>query len=95
MVRLVVKGFHIPLDSEDEDQVSLGGDVGRVLALGNAVKTDLLTLRIAVLLDVLLSTLEDDATLLLVGLRKTVSELSFKLMKTKMCNQAMSDPKEG
>ncbi len=59
------------------------------------MKTDLLTLRIAVLLDVLLGTLEDDATLLLVGLRKTVSELSFKFMKTKMFNQAMSDPKEG
>jgi hypothetical protein len=32
------------------------------------VEADLLTLSIAVLLDVLLSTLEDDATLLLVGL---------------------------
>jgi hypothetical protein len=55
------------LDTDDEDQVGLGGDVGRVLRLGNAVKTDLLTLSIAVLLDVLLSTLEDDLTLLLVG----------------------------
>jgi hypothetical protein len=59
---------HIPLDTDDEDQVGLSGDVGRVLGLGNAVKTDLLTLGIAVLLDVLLSTLEDDTTLLLVGL---------------------------
>jgi hypothetical protein len=55
------------LDTDDEDQVGLGGDVGRVLRLGNAVKTDLLTLSIAVLLNVLLSTLEDDLTLLLVG----------------------------
>lgn len=59
---------HIPLDTDDEDQVGLSGDVGGVLLLGNAVETDLLTLGIAVLLDVLLSTLEDDTTLLLVGL---------------------------
>jgi hypothetical protein len=55
------------LDADDEDQLSLGRNVGRVLLLGNASKTDLLTLAIAVLLDVLLSTLEDDTTLLLVG----------------------------
>lgn len=59
---------HIPLDTDDEDQVGLSGDVGGVLLLGNAVETNLLTLGIAVLLDVLLSTLEDDTTLLLVGL---------------------------
>ncbi len=56
------------LDADDEDQLGLGRDVGRVVLLGGAVKTNLLTLSIAVLLDVLLSTLEDDATLLLVGL---------------------------
>jgi len=55
------------LDTDDEDQVGLSRDVGRVLRLGNTVKTDLLTLSITVLLDVLLSTLEDDLTLLLVG----------------------------
>lgn len=55
------------LDADDEDQLSLGRDESRVLGLSDAVKTDLLTLSIAVLLDVLLSTLEDDLTLLLVG----------------------------
>lgn len=55
------------LDAYNEDQLSLGRDEGRVLGLGDAVKTDLLTLSIAVLLDVLLSTLEDNLTLLLVG----------------------------
>jgi len=55
------------LDTDDEDQLGLSGDVGRVLRLGNAGETDLLTLGIAVLLDVLLGTLEDDTTLLLVG----------------------------
>lgn len=55
------------LDTDDEDQLGLGRDVGRVIGLGGAAKTDLLTLSVAVLLNVLLGTLEDDATLLLVG----------------------------
>lgn len=58
------------LDADDEDQLGLGRDVGGVLLLSNTVEADLLTLAIAVLLDVLLGTLEDDATLLLVGLLK-------------------------
>lgn len=60
------------LDADNEHQLGLGRDVGGVILLGSAVKTDLLTLGIAVLLDVLLSTLEDDATLLLVGLLKCI-----------------------
>lgn len=56
------------LDADDEHQLALSRDVGRVVLLGGAGKADLLALGIAVLLDVLLSTLEDDATLLLVGL---------------------------
>jgi len=56
------------LDADDEDQLGLSGDVERAILLGNAGKADLLALGIAVLLDVLLSTLEDDAALLLVGL---------------------------
>lgn len=43
------------------------------LLLGEAVEANLLTLGIAVLLDVLLSTLEDDGTLLLVDLDSDVS----------------------
>lgn len=62
------------LDTDDEDQLGLSRDVGRVVLLGNAVQADLLTLSIAVLLDVLLSALEDDATLLLVGL---IGQVSF------------------
>lgn len=60
--------FNIPLDTDDEDQLGLSGDVDRVVGLGDTVEADLLTLCSAVLLDVLLGTLEDDATLLLVGL---------------------------
>ena len=59
---------NIPLDTDNEDQVGLRGDVELAALLGNTAETDLLTLSIAVLLNVLLSTLEDDATLLLVGL---------------------------
>lgn len=66
------------LDTDDKDQLGLGGDVGRVVLLGDAVKADLLTLGITVLLDVLLSTLEDDAALFLVGLLKERMSVKFK-----------------
>lgn len=56
------------LDTDNEDELLLGGDVVRALLLGNAVEADLLALSIAVLLDVLLSTLEDNSALLLVEL---------------------------
>lgn len=60
------------LDADNEHQLALSGDVGSIVLLGSAGETDLLTLSIAVLLDVLLSTLEDDTTLLLVGLIRNV-----------------------
>lgn len=56
------------LDADDEDELLLGGDVEGTVLLGNAGKADLLALSVAVLLNVLLGTLEDDGTLLLVGL---------------------------
>ena len=59
----------IPLDADDEDQFGLRRDIGLAIVLGDTGKADLLPLGIAVLLHVLLGTLEDDATLLLVGLR--------------------------
>jgi len=55
------------LDADDEDQTSLSRDIGRVVSAGSAGEADLLALSIAVLLNILLSTLEDDLTLLLVG----------------------------
>ena len=61
------------LDADDESKLVLLGHVELVLLLGLALQTDLLAVGIAVLLDVLLSTLEDDGTLLLVGLYNTVS----------------------
>lgn len=59
---------NIPLDTDDEDQLRLSRDVELAALLGDTAQADLLALCIAVLLNVLLSTLEDDATLLLVGL---------------------------
>jgi hypothetical protein len=56
------------LDADDEDQLGLSGHVERTILLGDPVQADLLALSIAILLDVLLSTLEDNAALLLVGL---------------------------
>lgn len=56
------------LDADDEDQLGLILNVEVTLLAGNTVEADLLTLSVAVLLDVGLGTLEDDTTLLLVGL---------------------------
>jgi hypothetical protein len=53
------------LDTDDEGELVLGRDVKLVLLLGLTLQADLLTVGIAVLLDVLLSTLEDDLALLL------------------------------
>lgn len=55
------------LDADDEGKFGLSWDVEVALGLGKAVKTNLLTLCVAVFLDVLLGTLEDDLALLLVG----------------------------
>ena len=53
------------LDADHKGKLRLGRDVEAVTALGLAGKTNLLPLGIAVLLDVLLSTREDDLALLL------------------------------
>jgi len=56
------------LDTDNKDQLLLSRDVEGVVLLGNTSKTDLLTLRVTIFLDVLLGTLEDDTTLLLLSL---------------------------
>ena len=65
---------NLPLDTDDEDQLGLIRDVEVTLLAGDTGKADPLTLSIAVLLDVGLSALEDDATLLLVGLMRNSSQ---------------------
>jgi len=56
------------LDTDNEDQLLFSRDVEGTILLRQASKTDLLTLLITVLLHVLFGTLEDDTTLLLLGL---------------------------
>lgn len=53
------------LDTDDEDELGLVWDVEGSLGLGDTSEADLLALLVTVLLDVLLSTLEDDTALLL------------------------------
>lgn len=56
------------LDTDNKDQLGLLRNVEATLLAGNASEADLLTLSIAILLDVGLSALENDTTLLLVRL---------------------------
>jgi len=56
------------LNTNNKDQFLLGWDVERTILLGQTLKTNLLTLCVAVFLHILLGTLEDDTTLLLLGL---------------------------
>ena len=58
----------LPLDTDDEEESLLGINLEFTRLLGDAVQADLLALSVTVLLNVLLSTLEDDGALLLVGL---------------------------
>jgi len=56
------------LDTDNEDQLLLSRNVEGIILLGNTSKTDLLTLGITVLLHIFLGAVEDDTTLLLLGL---------------------------
>lgn len=70
----------IPLDTDNEDQLGLILNVEVTLLAGSTGQADLLTLCVTVLLDVGLSALEDNATLLLVGLDE-----SQLVQGSKMC----------
>lgn len=59
--------------TDNESNTRLSGDVEVALRLGETAQTNLLTLKGLVLLNVLLSTLEDDRALLLPGLSKLAS----------------------
>jgi hypothetical protein len=56
------------LDANNEGKLGLLWDIKGTFGLGHTSQANLLALSIAILLDVLLSTLEDCLTLLLVGL---------------------------
>jgi hypothetical protein len=73
-----IDGHDLPLDTDNEDQLGLVVNVEVALSTGSAGQADLLTLSVAVLLNVGLSALEDDATLLLVGLLNSRVSRRFK-----------------
>lgn len=60
-----------PLDTDNESELGLGGHEERIITLRVALGVDDLALGLDVLLLVLLGALEDDGTLLLVGLRQS------------------------
>lgn len=93
----VTDRINVPLDSDDEDQLLLSRNVEAALLLGDTVEADLLALRVTVLFDVLLSTLENNAALLLVELDSTVSLRSKCADTYKKCiyHSRRSDPKDG
>ena len=63
--------------------------------LAQASETDLLTLSIAVLLDVGFSALEDDLALFFVGLSLEISQELSKWRKPQLLIEDDSDPKDG
>jgi len=58
----------IPLDTNDEYEFRLGGDIEIALLLGKTVQTDSLTLSITIFLDILLGSFENNLTFRLVSL---------------------------
>lgn len=56
------------LDTDNKDKLGLGGNVEVTVGLGLATETDLIALLVAVLTDVLISTLEDNSALLALSL---------------------------
>lgn len=63
--------FCVPLDTGNEDELGLSGDVERVVALCGPLSLNNVTLGLHVLGGVLGGALLDDLALLLVGLRKS------------------------
>jgi hypothetical protein len=88
---------HIPLDADNKDNLGLSRDVVRAGLLGLTRKADLLTLGVAVLLDVGLGALEDDLALLLVGLIQICQQwVSAKITTSRTVSRIdMSVPKDG
>ena len=86
---------NLPLDAHNKDELRLSRNVD-LAALGLlAGEASLLALRIAVLLDVALGTLEDCGALLLVVLRSLSVTNSYHCVVIIVEIKAQSDPKEG
>lgn len=89
---------NIPLDTDNEDQLGLIVNVEVALLAGSTGQADLLALSVAVLADVGLSTLEDNGTLLLVGLLDFSQQEIPILIGDKSSAEGInnfSDPKDG
>jgi len=80
------------LDTDNEGELGLSGNVERAVGLGGTAETDGLTLSVAVLLDVALGTLEDGLTLLLVGLDHVSGSLDIEWGH--IVEKDTSDPKD-
>lgn len=63
--------FDLPLDTDSEDELRLRRDVEGALALCSTLGLDEIALSFAVLIIVALGTVENDGSLLFVGLRKS------------------------
>jgi hypothetical protein len=73
------------LDTDDESELGLSRNIEGSVLFGYASKADALNLCLAVLLNVLFRTLEDNTTLLLVGL-VNLKSASALIMKTLLSN---------
>jgi hypothetical protein len=71
MARPIHLVYGIPLDTDNEGELGLGGDKEGVVPLRGALGLDDVALGLDVLLVVLLGALEDGLALLLVGLRES------------------------
>ena len=83
------------LDTDDECKLGLSWNVEGALGLGQTVKSNLLALCVAVLLDVLLGALEDDLALLLVGLVETLVHVRSRCSLNATRSLSISVPKDG
>jgi hypothetical protein len=84
------------LDTDDERELGLSWNIEGTILLRDTSKTDALDLCLAVLLDVLFGTLEDDSTLLLVGLENLKSaSLSSRTCSSHKQGDDASVPKDG
>ena len=87
--------LNTPFDTDHEDQLLLSRNVEGTILLSQAGQTNLLTLLITVLLDVLLGALEDDTTLLLLGLRGGQLRPNISRETQVAMSMTISDPKDG
>lgn len=86
----------LPLDADDEDELRFSGNVVAAFLLAETAQTDLLTLGITIFFDVGFCALEDDFTLLLIGLfSNSQLRLTIRGFDSKIVPPNDSVPKDG